>query len=191
MRTLVVAACAFASLAVSTGARADGDLKGIWRVLVKPKSRWVLKNSDGKDKIVVETYDVRKVGAADVARLRWTHVNGTKQEDIGSSDAGTYTQVAVTAAGMYILSADMDDAAITTALGKKPSRSDPPKAYEATKQNQGRYMSVANGAVCWGNHPWQKDFQCEDTCDGWVCIDAGGVSELSGTYAPDLGHFTR
>jgi hypothetical protein len=171
--------------------RAEGEPKGIWRILVKPKSKWVLKNSEGKDKVVVETYDVRKVGAADVARLRWTHVDGKQQTDIGSSDEGKYTQVAVTPAGLYILSADMDDAAILSALAKKPSRSDPPKQYEASKQNNGCYLSVNAGTVCWGSHPWQKDFQCEDVCDGWVCIDDRGVSELAGTYAPNMSTFTR
>lgn len=198
--SLVIAAATATAVAVALSSLAgwakppasDGaGLKGLWRVLVKPKSKWVLKNGEGKDTIVVETYDERKVGAADVARLRWTHVNGKDKRDLGNSDNGLYTQVAVTDAGLYVLSADMDDAAVQAALAKKASRSDPPKAYEGTKQNQGRYLHVNKDSICWGNAPWQPDFECPDTCDGWVCIDAGGVSEIAGTKAPGYNTFTR
>jgi len=197
--TVIAAAVTLSSLAVwakppapaPAPASEGAGLKGLWRALVKPKSKWVLKNSEGKDTIVVETYDERKVGAADVARLRWTHVSGKERRDLGNSDGGLYTQVAVTVAGLYVLSADMDDAAIQAALAKKPSRSDPPKAYEGSKQNQGRYLHVNKDSICWGSAPWQPDFECPDTCDGWVCIDAGGVSEIAGTKAPNFSTFTR
>jgi hypothetical protein len=117
--------------------------KSFWKILVTPNAKWTLTDTVDKarSKILVETYDVRKVGAADVARLRWTHlINKKDHNDWGDSDSGRYTQVAVTDAGLYILSADMDDAKIADALKKKPSRSDPPKPYKGTKQNQGRYL---------------------------------------------------
>src|SRR5262245_4709583 len=55
--------------------------KGFWKVLVQPKAKWTVaffggeKPIDASDyhpePITIETYDVRKVGTADVARLRW------------------------------------------------------------------------------------------------------------------------
>ena len=87
----------------ATTATADAPKleKGFWRILVKPKARWVLKDSMPPDKkrkqgkLIVETYDVRKVGVADVARLRWTAIDSTgAKSDWGNSDAGRYTQVA-------------------------------------------------------------------------------------------------
>jgi hypothetical protein len=170
--------------------------KGIWRILVKPNARWVLHNTfqkgKSKDTVVVETYDVRKVGAADVARLRWTFHEGKEKRDIGNSDSGKYTQVAVTDAGLYILSADMDDAKIAEALKRKPSRSDPPKPYKGTKQNSGRYLNVDNGdkgpVVCMGFEPPPDAGECESTCDGEMCVSAqAGVVKLEGQWSPDEG----
>jgi len=173
---------------------AEPPAKGFWRILVKPKARWVLRSAmetKTKAKVVVETYDVRKVGVADVARLRWTAFSddGTKT-DWGSSDAGRYTQVAVTDAGLYILSADMDDAAVALALKKKPSRSDPPKAYKGSKQNQGRYLHTDGDEVCVGYEPLPGAGDCPDTCFGEVCFDAQkGPVSMMGTYSPDEGQF--
>jgi len=186
-----------ALLAMGGAARADAPpLKGFWRILVKPKARWVLYDTIEKDtkrrkRIVVETYDVRKVGGADVARLRWTLVGpkGEKQ-DWGSSDSGRYTQVAVTDAGLYILSDDMDDAKIAEALKKKPSRSDPPKPYKGTKQNEGRFLKVDGDTVCVGYEPLPGDGDCDDTCFGTMCLTATrGVTRLDGTWAPDNSIF--
>lgn len=179
-------------------ARADGwkPPKGFWRILVKPKARWVLVDSLEKDKrarskIVVETYDVRKVGTADVARLRWTLIEpGGKKSDWGDSDGGRYTQVAVTEAGLYILSADMDDAKVAAALTKKPSRSDPPKEYGATKQNGGRVLRIDERAelVCVGQDPLPGAGDCDDVCDADLCISAtAGVVKLGGMWAPGKG----
>ncbi|HZS41652.1 MAG TPA: hypothetical protein VFF06_32705 [Polyangia bacterium] len=167
--------------------------KGIWKILVKPGAKWVLRETigDKKDTITVETYDVRKVGAADVARLRWTLKSGKDKRDVGDSDSGRYTQVAVTDAGLYVLSADMDDAKVAEALKKKPSRSDPPRPYQGTKQNQGRYLTVESAdTVCMGWGPLPGAGDCEDTCEGEVCISStAGVTKLSGTWAPGVTIF--
>ncbi len=172
--------------------------KGIWKSLVKPNAKWTLQATTGDKtkKIVVETYDVRKVGAADVARLRWTLVGKTEKSDIGDSDSGKYTQVAVTDAGLYILSSDMDDAAITEALKKKPSRSDPPKAYEGTKTNKGRFLHLRaiNGTdvVCAGVGPMPGAGECEDMCEGEMCVAADkGVVTLNGMWAPENDMFSQ
>lgn len=183
-------------LAMGGAARADAPLKGFWRILVKPKARWVLydtieKNKKKRRKIVVETYDVRKVGAADVARLRWTLIDPSgEKQSWGDSNEGRYTQVAVTDAGLYILSEDMDDAKIVEALKKKPSRSDPPKPYKGTKQNEGRFLKVEGDMVCYGYEPPPGAGDCEDTCFGGLCLTAtGGVTKIEGTWAPEYSIF--
>lgn len=167
--------------------------KDFYKILVKPKARWVLENVGSAETIVVETYDVRKVAGADVARLRWTHLADKRKADIGATDAGKPTQVAVTDKGLYLLNADNDDAVIAKRLEGKPSRSSPPKPYKATRTNGGRYLSInEHGAVCMGHEPVGPERECADTCEGWVCISAtDGIVELAGTYAPAFDHFTR
>lgn len=173
--------------------------KGFYKILVKPNAKWVLHETlsdDGKPSqriITVETYDVRKVGDANVARLRWTLSDGKDKQDVGASDAGKYTQVAVTAAGLYILSADMDDAKVAARLKDKPSRSDPPKAYSGTKQNQGRYLFVTDsGLVCLGEGPLPDAGPCDDTCDATMCLSATeGVVKLDGNWAPGVSIFAQ
>ncbi len=169
--------------------------KGFWKILVQPNAKWVLKEETSYDPtlkpstITVETYDVRKVGAADVARLRWTLIqpDGT-QSDVGDNENGRYTQVAVTPAGLYILWAAQDDAKVAKMLEGKPSRSDPPKPYEGTKLNEGRYLYVNDdGTVCLGQGPEPGAGDCPDTCDGTMCLSpTKGVIQLIGNWAPGV-----
>lgn len=163
--------------------------KGFWKVLVTPKATWVLHDTvvDKSATVTIETYDVRKIGDADVARVRWTHRWSGGQSDIGGG--GKFTQVAVTSAGLYLLDKDMDDAAVAKALAGKPSRSDPPKAYAGTKLNHGRYLTVDEGTVCMGTGPEPGAGDCPDTCDGSVCMTAAGIVSLDGTYAPNESIF--
>ncbi len=169
--------------------------KGFWKILVQPHAKWVLEEQTSYDPtlkpstITVETYDVRKVGAAEVARLRWTLIraDGTKT-DVGDNANGRYTQVAVTPAGLYILWAEQDDAKVAKMLQGKPSRSDPPKPYEGTKLNEGRYLQVNDdGTVCLGQGPEPGAGECPDTCDGTLCLSpTRGVIELVGNWAPGV-----
>jgi hypothetical protein len=162
--------------------------KGFWRVLVKPNAKWVLpyrwaKENKEVSPVVVETYDVRKVGSADVARLRFN-------EGSEKLDSVPYTQFAVTDAGLYIFSAAEDDAAIAQALKGKPSRSDPPKAYMGTKKNHGRYLRIDDSPsgpiACLGEGPEPGAPDCEDVCYGEVCVSPdGGVVRIEGTWAPN------
>jgi hypothetical protein len=179
-------------VAVGLSAHADENRpgKGFWKILVKPKARWVLHDTVGEDaarkagRITVETYDVRKVDGADVARLRWTYTSGTEKNDIGG---GSFmpTQVAVTGAGLYLLSDDMDDAKVSAALKKKPSRSDPPKPYRGTKLNHGRYLRINDDNVCVGDEPLPDAGECADVCESQVCFSAtDGVVSISGLAAP-------
>jgi hypothetical protein len=180
-----------ALLASCSSASADATpppAKGFWKILVKPGAKWVLaphvdEGATGlSEKVTIETYDVRKIGDADVARLRWT--SGKDVYNDGADDLPT--QVAVTDKGLYLLRADMDDAAVTEALAKAPSRSDPPKPYKGTKRNHGRYLRVAElGIVCMGWSYIQGDGECEDRCQGEICIaPTDGIVSFDGTYAP-------
>ena len=163
--------------------------KGFWKILVKPKAKWVLHDTieDKKATITVETYDVRKIDGADVARLRWTVVSGDGKykDDAALGGSLTPTQVAVTDKGVYLLTSDMDDAKVSMALKGKPSRSDPPKSYKGTKQNKGRFLKVSGDVVCMGEEPLPGDGECADICEGEVCYSAtDGLISLSGTIAP-------
>ena len=163
--------------------------KGFWKVLVTPKAHWVLHRTDDMDitaTVTAETYDVRKVGNADVARLRWTFASAdpAQERDISDQD-GLFTQVAVTPAGLYLLDKSDDDAKILKVLAGKPSRSDPPKPYAGTKRNHGRYLTIDKGVVCMGTGPEPGAGDCPDTCDGAVCMTSSGIVGVFGTYAPD------
>jgi hypothetical protein len=181
-------------LPIHTGEAKPG--KGFWKVLTKPNAKWVLENQTSKDgsTITIETYDVRKVAGADVARLRWTHRWGKgkdDQQDVGSGKQ-TPTQVAVTAKGLYLLTASMDDAAVTERLKGKPSRSDPPKAYKGTKVNNGRYLRIDGDTVCWGEEPLEDAGECADICEGEVCISGtNGIISVHGTLSPNHDDFAQ
>jgi hypothetical protein len=174
--------------------------KGFWKVLVTANAKWELVDTIADDKkkagkIVVETYDVRKVGGADVARLRWKAFDSTgAAEDFSCS--GCYTQVAVTSAGMFIVSDAKDDKQIEASLKKdKPSRSDPPKAYKGTKQNDGRYLAVREGSpllVCYGEGPLPDAGECADVCFAEICVSAEkGVVSIEGTWAPNYSIYEQ
>ena len=171
--------------------------KGFWKILVKPKAKWVLHDtiaSDAERKaatITIETYDVREVDGADVARLRWTHAVGKERNDIGGG-ALKPTQVAVTSARVYLLNADMDDAKVSAALKSKPARSDPPKEYRGTKQNRGRYLRFEGDGACMGEEPLPDDGPCADVCESQVCISpTDGVISISGLAAPSYSIWSQ
>jgi hypothetical protein len=172
--------------------------KGFWKILVKPSAKWVLKNTTKNDgsTLTIETYDVRKIDGADVARLRWTHRwgKGKADQDAEAASGGTQTptQVAVTDKGVYLLNASMDDAAVSKALKGKPSRSDPPKSYKGTKVNKGRYLRVDGDTVCMGEEPLEDAGDCADICEGEICISATqGVISLHGTLSPNHDDFSQ
>jgi hypothetical protein len=180
-------------LATLADAKDPSPGKGFWRILVKPNAKWVLKqkNADkNPNTITVETYDVRKVGKADVARLRWTYNGEGGKQDL-SGQPGKLDQVAVTDAGLYLLTADMDDKKIAKALEGKPSRSDPPKPYKGTTENQGRYLNVNGGSVCIGEGPLPGAGDCEDVCFAELCMSDQGIDILQGRWAPNFEIYER
>jgi len=166
-------------------------------VLVQPGAKWVLephaeeRAETPSAKIAIETYDVRKIGDADVARLRWTETESKDSKPYNDGADDLITQVAVTEKGLYLLRAEMDDAAVTAALTKAPSRSDPPKAYKGTIRNKGRYLRVAElGIVCMGWSHVEGDGECEERCEGEVCIaPTDGIVSLDGTYVPQDSYY--
>ena len=180
-------------LAMSGAVRAEVKKPGkdFWKILVAPKAKWVLHDPNaGNDAarktatVTVETYDVRTIGKAQVARLRWTHKDSSGRVDVRRRPLQP-TQVAVTRDGLYLLDEAMDDAAVTIALKKKPARSSPPKPYKGTKQNGGRYLKVDGADVCVGQARLAADGPCEDVCETEVCFSAtNGVISITGYDAP-------
>ena len=170
--------------------------KDFWKILVKPNAKWVLANTTKNDKstVTIETYDVRKVGDADVARLRVTHRWGTGKDDAAdnSGASGLPVQVAVTAKGLYFLNDTKDDAKILAVIAGKPTRSSPPKAYKGTKKNNGRYLRIDGDTVCMGEEPLDDAGECADVCEGEICIDAtAGVVSLHGTLSPNHDDYAQ
>jgi len=172
---------------------------GFWSILVKPNAKWILKDTTSKakdkdrDKVVVETHDVRTVGSARVARLTWTHVTRDDRSPLDQCGFGCPRRVAVTSAGVYFLDEDASDAQILKRVQRSPDRSEPPRPYKGTKKNQGRYLTFDGARACIGEGPIPGEASdCEDTCFAEVCVSAkDGVVELSGTWAPDYGIFAQ
>jgi len=175
---------------------------GFWKVLVQPNAKWTLhihgetEPSESSDfhpgPITIETYDVRKVGDADVARLRWRRGMDSSESALSGTHAPPLDQFAVTSAGLYILRAEMDDKKIAEVLKGKPSRSDPPKPYKGTTVNEGRYLEIRDDLVCIGQGPTPGESPCEDTCDGGICISAtDGIVRLEGNWAPDMFDYVQ
>ena len=211
MRNGLLASALVASVVATAGAKpkskpkttaAPPPAKGFWKILVQPNAKWTLYmlgdtgpasgSEFHPEPITIETYDVRKVGAADVARLRWRQGADSTDSPLSGTHAPRLDQFAVTADGLYILTADMDDAAITKALTGKPSRSDPPKPYKGSKLNEGRYLELRDGLVCIGQGPDPGEPACEDTCDGDICISAtDGIVRVDGNWAPDMFDYAQ
>jgi hypothetical protein len=201
-RRAIVVLTALLTMAMAANAASPDPkpAKGFWKVLVKPHAKWELHEtppgSGGADcKIVVETYDVRKVGGADVARLQWRLFCDKKVLDYLPDDH-LMKQVAVTDAGLYLLSRDASDSVIADALKGKPSRSDPPKPYKGSRINEGRYLDVRElegGVVaCMGEGPMPGAAQCDDICYGEMCVSASaGIVNVIGTWAPGLGTYVQ
>jgi hypothetical protein len=161
---------------------------GFWKPLVAIGARWELTSPMKLGIVVVETYDVRKVGTADVARLRWTYTeSGGQKRDIGDSNKGRYTQLAVTVDGLYLLDADQNDASVAEALKRKPSRSDPPRAYGSSTKNEGRFLELIESpwgpVACMGTGPTTEVAKRGEL--GLLCVSPkAGIVRLHGLWSP-------
>jgi hypothetical protein len=199
--TLLFTAIALAAAGV---AHADKPKKphvepGVWASLVQPGATWTLPGKGIAEDprvagtITIETYDVRKVGGADVARLRWTLADGTSKTDVAEGE-GRPTQVAVTRRGVWFLSASDDDQAIAKALAKKPTYADP---VVTSRRKDGTFVEIDDGGkramVCVGKQPHVRE-GCEDLggarrwhgpgCEASLCVSTDGIVVLDGSYAP-------
>ena len=172
---------------------------GVWASLVKPGATWTLAGQGPAQyaphgSLTVTNYDVRKVGDADVARLRWTLEERTSKTDLPEGEGRPF-QVAVTKRGVWFLSASDDDKAIAKALKKKPTYADP---VVPTKRKDGSYVEILDGGksamVCVGKEAHVRP-RCDDTggarrwhglgCWAWLCVSPDGVVSLGGSYADD------
>lgn len=171
----------------------------VWGPLVRLGACWTLVKHvqgtpDWDDKLLVQTYDVRKVGAVDVARLKYTL--GRNSSPHQPSGDVLPKQVAVTAKGVWFLAGDADDAAITAALLKPPTHAARPKKVEPTPENGYTFVREAKTSggpiVCVGQEISPSLRKCEGTCNATVCFSAShGVVLVEGTPAPALGTFVQ
>jgi hypothetical protein len=162
--------------------------KGFWKILVKRGAKWILHPASQAKQggapvriaMVIETYDVRRAGNADVARLRWTLLLDSYKDEI----VDTYAQVAVTDAGLYSLPGDMGDTEIAKALKGKPLFEDPPRAYHKLSGDYLEFLEIHDGVlVCMGRrYVPPPGPPCMDYCDDReICISAtAGIVHLSG-----------
>lgn len=176
----------------------------VWEPLVLPGARFVLlgapppsspsslpTTSTPGPRIVVESYDVRVVHGAKVARLRWVVEDNGARSPMGNS---LPTQIAVTKRGAWLLTDRLDDKGVTAALARKPTFADPPRLVE----NDDGYVrrSGADGGsgegdgVCIGiGTPPSKPCPA-GVCHAEYCLAPGiGLTSMSGNYTPSAGAF--
>ncbi len=198
LRHLTLPLCGFAVAACLTTTALAGGKKpkapptpwGLWKPLVQPGAKWMLyaRNASNEPTVTVETYDVRKVGEASVARLRWSLAEkGKKAEELAAG--GPIEQVAVTDKGAYVLAKDESDTKIIEALKKPPTYGDPPAAIDSTKHNDGKNIehrtTKLGRMVCIGYGPAKGAGECENICHGAYCLSPEkGIVALEGTYGP-------
>lgn len=165
---------------------------GAFRPLVQPNAKWTLLGPNGM-KIVVENHDVRKIGAADTARLRYTViVPGKKPAEL---DAGAPRRVAVSPTGAWLFAASDDDAKIAAALAKPPQFTDPPQLVKPSRSKNGDYVNLIHlqkgDKICVGRAP-PPGTPCGDICFAELCLNPrDGLVEMGGTYTPNQESFTQ
>jgi hypothetical protein len=183
-----------AARAVGTPRALDGAKPGLWQPLVAAATTWKLinynirKEPNEDDAVIVTNYDLRRVGPAAVARLRWKTSAG---EDVGSGDH-LPRQVAVSGNKVWFLPLNADDEAVSKALAGKPTFGDPPADVRPTRKNKWRWVHTNSGKhgslTCIGHY--QQDDGCEDTCTGMVCFSATyGVVAVEGTSSPNFEYY--
>lgn len=209
-RSIFVSIAVCAALAACGGKARDGGLPsgrgagaapaGFWRVLVQPNATWRLAEISGGDdeptEIVVETVEVRRVGDAEVARLRWTHRFPGGEAD--AADQGLPGQVAVTPAGVWFLGGDLDDERVAAALAANPpSQPDPPVEVKRQSRADGDYVTLratreGERVVCVGEEPGPGSGDCDDICHAELCVaERGGVVSVEGLWAPGEAIFVQ
>jgi hypothetical protein len=181
-----------------TGAPPPGGVAkpGLWQPLVATATSWKLINYNIRDQpdednaVIVSNYDLRQVGAAAVARLRWKTSAG---EDVGSGEH-LPQQVAVSGHEVWFLPLNADDDAVSQALTRKPTFWDPPVDVHPTRKNKWRWVQTSSGkhglVTCIGHHQPRGGNECEDTCSGMVCFSAtNGIVAVEGTSSPNFEYY--
>jgi hypothetical protein len=173
---------------------------GSWRALVSPRACWTLTNFKGgkanaADTVVIETYDARRVGDGDVAKLRYTRATSEGESDLNGNEL-LPAQVAVTDKGVYFFDRRADDGAIGQAMKKAPTHAEPPKPMDPDKKTGWKFLRVKNTphgeVVCIGQELPKSEAKCGDACDGTVCVSAkAGIVVLEGTASPTGDVFVR
>ncbi|MDI3288727.1 hypothetical protein [Polyangium sp. 15x6] len=171
----------------------------VWGPLVRRGACWTLLNHtkgapDYDDTLLVMPWNVRKVGKADVAQLKYTLGRNSSAHE--SPDDVLPKQVAVTDQGVWFLPADADDAAITAALRKPPTHAAKPKTFEPTQENGYTFVREAKTSggpiVCAGHAIPPAQGNCGDKCNAMVCFSASnGVVIVEGTAAPASGVYAQ
>jgi len=174
--------------------------ESVWKALVTPGACWTLPNvKDGKpstdDVIIVENYDARRVGDAEVAKLRFTRVS-PGNEEIVSDREHLPGQIAVTKAGVWFFDRKLDDQTIGREMKKPPTYAERPRDLAPSKAGKWQFVrqtKTAKGPIaCIGHEQPRADGGCEDTCAGMVCFSStAGVVLLDGTASPNLERFTQ
>ena len=164
-----------------------------WRAVVQPGACFTLKNVGvaGKagppgDVLVIESYDVRRVDDAEVARLRVTHATPTEQGGV-SGLPDLPQQLAVTSKGVWMLDRKVDDPGVTKALGKGPTYAADPRSQEPTKANKYAFVRKGHNAkgdvICVGRD--QPKPECTEACTSMVCFSVqSGVVLVEGAASP-------
>jgi hypothetical protein len=171
--------------------------RGIWDLVFKAGQRWILPASGGDPaRLVVETFDLRRVEDADVVRLRWLYQANPKEKPVADPSPNTPTQLARTRRGVYFLRAEQDDRAIALALKSPPTNTDPPRLIDSmrTKGDSGpnvtRRRTEKGDVYCFGYGPGKDAGECEDVCFGEFCVSPeAGIVEVGGTFAPGYDTF--
>jgi hypothetical protein len=134
--------------------------------------------------ISVESYDVRTVGAAKVARLRWTLVQNGVGEPLGGD---LPTQLALGKKGVWAFSDRLGDKEIAKELKKKPTWTDPPAI--GTRKD-GTYVRKDGEAICFGQGTAPGTAKCNDVCHAEFCLaPERGVVAIGGLYTPNSAQF--
>ena len=142
--------------------------KGLYDALVTRGKRWELTN--GEEKLVVENYNVRKVGNARVAELRWAMGKG-------KYSGGWPRLVIVKKSGLVVLDSLREDSNIKKLVKSKPQYADPPRLNQ---KNRAYYAQVLDDMVCLGFDFWAKkrgegDICGDESCLWRMCLGPEGI----------------
>lgn len=174
--------------------------ESFWKALVVPGACWTLPNFNSNkpntdDVIIVENYDARRVGDAEVAKLRFTRVSPGNEVNVSDKEH-LPGQIAVTKAGVWFFDRKLDDQTIGREMKKPPTHAERPRDLAPSKAGKWQFVRNARTAkgpiACIGHEQPRAGGGCEDTCEGMVCFSStAGVVLLEGTASPNFERFMQ